>query len=907
MRKDVNDAKNTDDKVRAISSPENSCRIIGIGTSAGGLETLELFLRHVPVDCGLGFVIVQHLDPNHEGMLADLLQKATPMKVVEVSDRTRVRPNFVYVIPPNKYLTIVEGTVHLSDPIETRGPNLPIDVFFRSLALDQQSRSVGVILSGLGTDGTLGFKAIKESGGLTFVQDPATAKFDGMPRSVVDSNVSDVQAVVEELPARIIEVLRMAPTTAQLTTPELDTDIGALQKVIILLRARTGHDFSLYKTNTLFRRIERRMGIHQISSIGNYVQYLRDNSNELDLLFKELLIGVTSFFRDPDVWEQLKTEVLPGLLKDHPATEPLRVWIPACSTGEDAFSLAIIFREVLEQQKGKYNAKIQIFATDLDSDAIERARVGRYSEAIEAEISAERLSRFFTKSETHYVVNRSIRESVTFAVQNVISDPPFTKLDLLICRNLLIYLMPELQTNLFHLFHYSLKPGGYLLLGSAETIGNLKELFSPILEKHRMYRRVQTGPRLATATFPTTIGRLPSVKAKSVRNPNTLKIEAEQLLLQRYSPAAVLVNEGGDILFINGRTGKYLEPAAGKANWNIFAMAREGLRFVLASAFQKAVMQKEPVFCRDVQIASDSSTLSIDVTVQHISNSGVLNGLIMVVIVEKSQSIGASARNKATSKRRGAAELDEELANVRALLNAVQMEKQQFQEEAQSANEELQSMNEELQSTNEELTTSKEELQSINEELQTLNHELLGKVDDMNNLNNDLRNLLECTEIATIFLDRLLQVRLFTAGSCKIFKFRPSDVGRPITDIASDLDYAELAEDAQTVQRTLIPHEYQASTRDGRWFLVRIVPYRTLDNVIDGVSIILTNVTASKNLELALSASQSDLETRETARDLEPKEDPTGPIDNLQKQSPESTGIRPENIAAKGVGNEHSP
>ena len=879
-------------KSKASTIDHSKCRVIGIGTSAGGLEASEIFLRNVPPDCGLAFVIVQHMDPNHEGMLAELLQKATPMKVTQVVDQTQIKSNCVYVIPPNKYLSILDGTLVLFDPIETKGPSLTVDVFFRSLAVDQGSGSVGVILSGMGTDGTLGLKAIKENGGLTFVQEPASAKFDGMPRSAVESNVADVQAPVEELPARIIEFLRHAPTTPQLTVHESDTDIGALQKIIILLRARVGHDFSLYKTNTLFRRIERRMGIHQISNIGNYVRYLRENSNELDLLFKELLIGVTNFFRDPDVWEQLKTEIIPTLLKDRQPNEPVRVWIPACSTGEDAFSLAIIFREVLEQQRGKFDAKIQIFATDLDADAIEKARIGTYPLAIEAEVSADRLYRFFTKTESHYTINRSIRETVTFAVQNVIADPPFTKLDLLICRNLLIYLMPELQSNLIHLFHYSIKSSGYLLLGSAETIGDLKELFVPLTDKNRIFRKVQTGPKFTSATFPTGIGRVTAIKTKASQNPNTLKVEAEQLLLQQYSPAAVLVSEGGDILFINGKTGKYLEPAAGKANWNVFAMAREGLRYVLTGAFQRALTQKEPVICRDIRLTSDSNVHTVDVTVQHLLDPGVLYGLVMIVIVDKPVATGLNVHPRPASKRRGAAELNEELTKIRELLTSVQMEKQQFQEEAQSANEELQSMNEELQSTNEELTTSKEELQSTNEELQTLNHELLAKVDGMYHLNNDLQNLLDCAEIATVFLDRSLQVRLFTAGSRQIFKFRPSDVGRPITEIASDLDYPELAQDAQSVQSTLIPYEHQASTRDGRWFQARIVPYRTLDNVIDGVSIIFTNITASKSLEMTWQATQSGLEARITKQDAELEIAHSDGTHELAKDGPKKSELK---------------
>ena len=476
--------------------------IVGIGASAGGLEALELFLKHVPAGSGMAFVIVQHLDPTHKGIMVELLQRTTPMPVVQVKDRLKVEPDRVYVIPPNKDMSILHGVLHLLDPAAPRGLRLPIDFFFRSLADDRQDRSIGVILSGMGSDGTLGLRAIKEKAGVVFVQAPASAKFDGMPRSAIDAGLADVVAPAEELPGRIIAYLKHAPLIAR-PDPSLEGKTqSALEKVFILLRTQTGHDFSLYKKSTIYRRIERRMGLHQIDKIATYVRFLQENPQEMELLFKELLIGVTSFFRDPPAWEQLKDEVIPALLAAHPNGGVLRAWAPGCSTGEEAYSLAIVFKEALEQVKPAGNFSLQIFATDLDRDAIDKARAGVYPANIAADVSPERLRRFFVQEEHGYRVGKEIREMVVFAPQNVIMDPPFTKLDLLVCRNLLIYLAPELQKKLLPLFHYSLNPGGILFLGSAETIGAFTDLFAPLAGKTRLYRRLDSLLRAGTGRIP---------------------------------------------------------------------------------------------------------------------------------------------------------------------------------------------------------------------------------------------------------------------------------------------------------------------------------------------------------------------------------------------------------------------
>lgn len=832
--------------------------IVGIGASAGGLEALEQFLRHVPEKSGLAFVIIQHLDPTHKGIMPELLQRATGMEVIQARDRMEVKPDCVYVIPPNKDMSILHGLLYLFEPAAPRGLRLPIDFFLCSLADDLQERSIGVILSGMGSDGTMGLRAIKEKAGLALAQEPVSAKFDSMPRSAIEAGLVDLVAPAEKLPATIIECLRHTPfiTSSGLTREEKDQ--SSLEKVLILLRTRTGHDFSLYKKNTIYRRIERRMGIHQIGRIASYVRYLQENPQEVELLFRELLIGVTSFFRDPEAWKTLQEESIPALLAGLPAGGTLRAWSAGCSTGEEAYSLAIAFREILEKVKPAENITLQIFATDLDRDAIDKARQGGYLSTIAAVVSPERLKRYFIREGDRYRVGKEIREMVTFATQNVIMDPPFTKLDILICRNLLIYLTPELQKKLLPLFHYSLKPGGVLFLGSAESLNTFTTLFEPLNIKSRLFRRRESllpdGPLL----FPTSFAHpLPGLsKELPMTNPAAnLQALADQLLLQHFSPPAVLTNDKGDILYISGRTGKYLEPAAGKANWNIFAMAREGLRFELGSAFHKALRQKEAISVKSLKVGTNGGTQSVDITVQAVQEPEALRGMIMIVFYDvaeppEKKSSGRAKNASSTNARVG--ELEQELRHAREELQTVREEMQSSQEELKSTNEELQSTNEELQSTNEELTTSREEMQSMNEELQTVNAEQQSKMDDLARVHNDMRNLLNSTEIVTVFLDNQLHIRRFTSGADKLFKLIQSDVGRPLSDIVSDLQYAGMADDAREVLRTLSFSEKQVSTNDGRWFSVRIMPYRTMEDVIAGVVITFLNITAAKELEAEL-------------------------------------------------------
>ncbi len=846
----------------AAPPPANaSFPIIGIGTSAGGLEALEHFLGHVPRNSGLAFVIIQHLDPTRKGIMPELLQRTTGMTVVQVKDRTPVRPDCVYVIPPNKDMSILHGVLHLLEPTSPRGLRLPIDFFLRSLAQDQQEHSIAVILSGMGSDGTLGLRAIKEKGGVVLVQDPATAKFDGMPRSAIDSGLADIVAPVDDLPERILAYLQRTPLAhpAELAL-EVKTQ-SALEKAIILLRTHTGHDFSLYKKNTFYRRIERRMGIHQINKIADYVRYLQKNSQELDLLFKELLIGVTSFFRDPAAWDELRKKILPALMAERPVGHVFRAWVPGCSTGEEAYSLAMVFKEALEKLKPRRKLTLQVFATDLDKDAIAKARQGLYPENICADVAPERMSRFFIKEEQGFRVTTEIREMVVFAPQSLILDPPFTKLDILSCRNLLIYLAPEMQKKLFPLFHYSLTPGGILFLGSAETVGTFTDLFTPLNNKLRLFRRTGSALRGEPIEFPSSFAPpLPVGSAtRAVANPpQNFQSLADQVVLERFAPPAVLVNGKGDILYVSGRTGKYLEPAAGKANWNIFAMTREGLRYELSIAFHKALEQDEPLVIRGLKVGTNGGRQHVDITLHRLKEPEPLRGLVMIVFADVAAPLepevisrpGKAGHRPVRNAR--LEELERKYQQARLETQTVREEMQTSQEELRSTNEEQQSTNEELQSTNEELTTSKEEMQSLNEELQTVNAELQLKVDELSRSNNDMKNLLNSTDIATLFLDNELNVRRFTTQATKIIKLIPGDVGRPITDLASDLLYPELSADARVVLERLGFAEKPIRTRDDRWFTVRIMPYRTHDDRIDGVVITFADITVAKTLEAQL-------------------------------------------------------
>jgi two-component system CheB/CheR fusion protein len=831
-------------------------RVVGLGASAGGLEALQQFIANVPASSGLAYIVVQHLDPTHKAMLTELLQRGTAMPVREATGSMRVQPDVVYVIPPSTELTVVDGRLHLAEPAQPRGRRLPIDVLFCSLARDQGERSVGVVLSGMGSDGTIGLQAIKGQGGLTLAQEPASAQFDSMPRSAIDAGACDIVAPAGELPHRILQVTAKHAAAA-FTSPGTDADDGqALNGILRLLRERSKHDLTLYKLSTLKRRVERRMGVHGLETIEAYGRFVHENPLELDLLFKELLIGVTSFFRDPALWQELKDAVLPALLARRTPGTPMRAWVVGCSTGEEAYSLAMAFREVADTQPSPADWTLQIFASDVNADAIAVARSGQFSAKSAADVAPERLRRFFNTQGDEYLIRPEIRQTILFAQHDVILDPPFTRLDILSCRNLLIYFNATLQQRLLPLFHYVLRPGGVLVLGESETVGRSLSLFTPLDSESRIYLRGGTAAVAGNVDFPVnrrwslrTTAQESNVSHPLNRLPD-LQALADQVLLQEFSPPAVLVNERGDVVYINGHTGKYLEPAAGKANWNIHVMARPAIRTQLAAAVRQALHENTTIELRGLRLEEDLQS-TLDVTVRPLGESPGLEGMVMIVF----RDIAMPSR-AATRRRRAAGPADpvisEDLARAREEIRLLRLEMHASQDELQSANEELQSTNEELQSANEELTTSKEESQSMNEELQTINAELHSKLDDLALAQSDMQNLLNSTEIATLFLDNALNVRRFTEHITRIVQLREGDIGRPLSDLASTLLYPQLHADAKETLRTLAFSEKQIATTDGHWYTVRIMPYRTVANVIQGVVITFVDITAAKELESRL-------------------------------------------------------
>ncbi|MCH8550838.1 MAG: PAS domain-containing protein [Natronospirillum sp.] len=836
-------------------------RIVGIGASAGGLVALEDFFRHMPPDTGLAFIVVQHLDPTQRAMLPELLQRYTRMPVEEAAQDSLILPNRVYVIPSNSELRVVDERIRLSQPLEPRGMRLPINVLFSSLAAVLNEQAIAVVLSGMGSDGTLGIQAIRATGGLVMVQAPASAEFDAMPRSAIATGFADIVAPAEELAERLLafdlDRVESAGNQPEAKVPPPARPGRPIEAIIEILQQQTRHDFSLYKPSTLMRRIERRMLVHGLAEPLAYVQYLEENSQEVQLLFREILIGVTAFFRDPEIWTYLDEEALPALVATTPQGSDLRAWVVGCSTGEEAYSLAITFTEALEQLPSGHNITLQIFATDLSQEAITVARAGRYPKGIEEQVSKQRLARHFIKTAGGYQVKPDIRDKVLFAQHDVILDPPFTKLDLIACRNLLIYFDPMLQRRLLPLFHYSLRGHGLLMLGSSETVGRLSHLFEALKPRLRLYRRLRhdsiSGSNFLLKSFPplSTLSKEQSVPANSVspKGSNNLQTAADHLLLQVYSPAAVVLNQEADIVYISGRTGKYLEPAAGKANWNIHAMAREGLRTPLYGALKQAALQKEPVMLHRVPVQAGDGIQHVDVTVQALSDPAALKD--MTIVVFRDTAVTAKGR-RGGKKSVPADDHDEEILRYQQSIDQLTEEATLTREELQASNEELQSTNEELQSANEELTSSKEEMQSMNEELQTINTELQTKLDDLALAQSDMQNVLNSIEIAILFLDQNLNVRRYTARAAKLISLRDSDVGRPLGELTSILEYPELEEDAKETLDTLKICEKQIATSEGRWFSISIMPYRRLDNVIDGVVITMFDITDTKQLESRL-------------------------------------------------------
>jgi two-component system CheB/CheR fusion protein len=865
-KKTLKTRKKTAAQARAKKNPviedkKAGFSIVGIGASAGGLEAFGEFFNHMPENSGMAFVLVPHLDPTHKSIIGEILTKYTRMPISQVKNGMKVEPNSIYIIQPDKDLAILQGKLHLMEPAERRGLRHPIDFFFRSLAQDQGDNAISIILSGTGTEGTLGLKEIKGEGGLVIVQDPRTAKYDGMPQSAINTDLVDYVLPPEKMPDQLMRYVRRSfrrgmkrPESPKASPPD------SLQKIFILIRNQTGHDFSLYKLNTITRRIERRMNLHQIDNIADYVKYLRGNPPEVNMLFKELLIRVTNFFRDPKAFEILQKKVLPDLFKQSTYEWPLRVWVPACSTGEEAYSIAIAFYEYIRDTKT--DIKVQIFATDIDNEAIEVARSGIYPESISVDVSPERLKKFFSKEDSSYRVIKKIREMVVFASQNLIKDPPFSKINLISCRNLLIYLGPHLQKKLIPIFHYALKSDGILFLGTSESIGAFSALFSVYNNKWKMFKPKRVPPvHLAHLDFPDAPKhdvREPAQTPAVAVKPEEMSLGnlTEKLLLDSFAPSCVIVNESGDILYVHGRTGKYLEPSPGTARMNLYDMAREGLKLELRAGVRKVIAQKKDFVYEGLKVRANGDINCVNLTIKYVREHQNLKGLIMVIFAD-----AAPPLKKKTGKKMSLAEeksgnriaaLEFELKSTREQLQTSVEELEASNEELQSTNEELQSANEELQSTNEELVTSKEELQSVNEELMTLNAESESKIEELTQLSNDINNLLTGTEVATIFLDTELRIKRYTPSASKVINLIPSDLGRPISDISSTLEYKDLLTDVEDVLRTLIPKEIEVSEKSGLWFLMRIMPYRTYENVINGVVITLIDITAQKRAQIEM-------------------------------------------------------
>jgi len=832
--------------------------VVGIGASAGGLEALGAFFEALPGDSGMAFVVITHQHPERASILPELLARRTHMCVEPAQDHQRLEGNHVYVSVPGHNVALLNGVIQLMDIAPGPEVHLPIDYFFRSLARDQEDRALCIVLSGAGMDGTLGLREIKGHGGVAMVQDEGSAHYAGMPHSAAATQLADYVLRPELLAAQVLVYARgrygyTPPNSSESVDSQLKQ---ALPKIFVLVRNRTGHDFSGYKQSTMERRIERRMRVHQLRQAFDYVRLLQTEPHEVELLFQELLITVTQFFRDPEAYQALQSELIKRL-ECQPEQASLRVWVPGCSTGEEAYSIAIIAIELAERTDKRLH--LQIFATDLDAQAIDVARAGLYPDGIAADVGSARLQRFFVADAKGYRIQKQVRDCVVFATQNILRDPPFTKLDLLSCRNLLIYLNSDLQQRLFPLFHYALKLGGLLWLGTSETATSYPELFATADRKWKLYERrdALTGSvpvfDLRHSTKPLSATRtsedLALRGASANRSPAGLARGVEQVLLERFAPATLIVSEHGEIAYIYGKTGAFLEPSEGAPRHDLFTMAREGLRLCLQASIRTAAAENREVIHRGVSVKTHTGFQYVTVTVRRIQDPEPLRGLFRVSLAITRNKL--AAKSKPTRGKAGAtrAHYETELRLARDSLHGTLNELQTSNEELKSANEELQSTNEELQSSNEELETSKEELQALNEELQTLNAELQLKVEELAQVNDDMQNLLNGTDIATLFLDRQLRIKRFTEQARRVVRLIETDVGRPIGDLVPQMRYERLTVDAQLVLDTLMPHETEVQSLDGHWLWVRILPYRTAQNVIDGVVITFVDIDRLKRAE----------------------------------------------------------
>ena len=844
-----------------VAASPGVAAVVGVGASAGGLEALEELFRNMPADTGMAFIVVTHLHPGHRSLLPELLSKITDLPVVAAATGLEVKADHIYVGPPGGQLSIEGGRLQRLERDPDHAPRMPINYFLRSLAQDLCERSVCIILSGTGSDGTLGLQEIKAQAGMVMAEDPQSAKYAGMPASAIATGLVDFVLPPAAMPEQLVQYVR-APYLGAALASEAAPKIGgaALQEIFGLLRRHTGHDFSAYKNNTIHRRIARRMNVHQIQSHTQYVRYLQENPDEIDTLFRELLINVTNFFRDPEAWEVL-AQSIEALVRSRPVGSSLRVWVPGCSSGEEVFSIAIALHECIEA--GQRQLDVQIFGTDLDARAIDKARAALYPEGVADDLTPERLKRYFIREKGGYRIRKDIREMTVFAVQNVIKDPPFTQMDLISCRNLLIYLNAQIQKKLLPIFHYALKPEGLLFLGSSETIGTFSDLFESLDKRWKIFRRKQsvTG-RQVLPDFPlqwAVEGTRPSTRAAAKQAASGVSIQRriQRALLGRFVPASVIVNERGDIVYVHGRTGAYLEPSEGQPRNNILEMAREGLQIELAEALRQACADNTEVVRNSVRVNSNGASTYVDLSVVKLDQPEELRDLLLVsfcpiVSQPPAADTAAPARQPGAEDGERLEQMERALKFMRETHQATLEELETANEELESTNEELQSTNEELQSTNEELETSKEEMQSLNEELTTVNAELQSKVEDLSQSSDDMQNLLNSTKIATLFLDNELKIKRFTDRARDLVMLRQEDVGRPISELASKLQHEDLGADCRNVLKTLVFMETEVSTSDGGIYLMRIMPYRTASNAIDGLVLTFVDISRLKQTQTDL-------------------------------------------------------
>lgn len=842
----------------AAEKPPESGLIVGIGASAGGLSAFRSFLENMPTDSGMAFVLVQHLAPDHVSALADLLGKATAMRVVDAKDGAAVAANIVYVIPPNATLRIHGRKLVITQPAPPRDQRRPIDTFFSSLAEDQGENAVCIVLSGTGSDGTQGLKTIKEYGGFAMAQaETDHTAMVGMPHSAVSTGLVDEVLPVEIMPKRLMEYKsHLTGVRARKDGDGARRDLsGHLMTISGLLRSKVGHDFSGYKENTMTRRIQRRMQVLQIDEVPAYIARLRDDPAQIDLLFRDLLVGVTQFFRDPAVFEALEKLAIPKMLEGKGDNGLLRIWVPGCATGEEVYSIAILVKEALERCKRSLN--VQIFGTDIDEAAITFARAGRYRKT--AGVSPERLERWFAEDGEDFCLAKNVREMCVFSTHSVVKDPPFSKLDLISCRNLLIYMNTEFQDRAMRSFHYALKPGGVMLLGPSEGATRFSHAFTTLDKKHRLYQRHDTEvalPDLSSSAGTRTAAPHPAATANAPLSEDRIDRNARRAL-EKFSPVFVVANERDEILRFSGsEVGHYLEPSSGTASLSLFALLRKALRPIVRDAVHAVRNTQKTVVHEGVLLRVDGKDRSVTVIAAPLAQ----HGLCVIAfrdadIADASPKDGAQPHNAANADFMA---LEHELHTTKAQLQATIDELETINEEMKSAGEEYQSVNEELQSSNEELETAKEEMQSVNEELQTINAEIANKNTMLSRANSDLKNLLDSTEIATIFLDNDLRIKNFTPGMTEIFHLRDSDRGRPVTEIVSQLNYADLRKDVRNVLRNLSIVEREVRLSDEEMtFIMRIRPYRTVDNVIDGVVITFLDISDHKRVEMAVQASES--------------------------------------------------